>query len=220
MASARSCEAADFCSEFAGAVDVSFFRVYQGDPRSRVIAERGRLLLIADMSPLVAGHMLLLPKEHHLSFATLDGEYFGDVRSAITHICDIYVATFGQFAVLEHGSSGDLAGNACITHAHWHLVPLVAAELCRIIVDDGLIPVRLSDLAELTRPPWSTSPYFLVSDGETHTLFQPMAGSPKQYLRSVMGQALAIAEPEWDYAVVVRKDLLRETLRRTSSWAL
>lgn len=218
MASARSCEAADFCSEFAGVRDVSFFRVYEGSPESRLIAESDGLYLIADMSPLVAGHMLMLPAEHHLSFATLAPERLRAVNRILAWLKPAYVRTFGQFAIVEHGSSDDLDHNACITHAHWHIVPLGAARLSQIIVTDGLRPIAISRLADLAGPPWSTSSYFFVSDAERHVLFEPLVGQPKQYLRSVMGRALSMADPEWDYAVIVRKELLRETMRRTESW--
>jgi diadenosine tetraphosphate (Ap4A) HIT family hydrolase len=218
MASARSCEAADFCSEFAGVRDVSFFRVYEGCPESRLIAESDGMHLIADLSPLVVGHMLMLPAEHHLSFATLTHERLRTVNRILSWLKPAYIRTFGQFAIVEHGSSDDLDHNACITHAHWHVVPFDATQLSRIIITDGLRPIGISRLTDLAGPPWSASSYFFVSDADRHVLFEPLAGQPKQYLRSVMGRALSMADPEWDYAVVVRKELLRETMLRTESW--
>jgi diadenosine tetraphosphate (Ap4A) HIT family hydrolase len=219
MASARTCEAADFCSEFAGAADVSFFRVYEGDPATRLIADREGLRLVADMSPLVLGHMLLMPVEHYLSFATVVHERVGAVRRMLSWLKPIYLRTFDRFSILEHGSSDDLPQSACITHAHWHIVPLDLAELSQVIVSDGLSPFRFTELSQLSGP-WCRSSYFYVSDGGDHFLFEPTGGQPKQYLRSVMGRVLSIGDPEWDYAVVVRKDLLRQTLRRTAAWGL
>jgi hypothetical protein len=162
--------------------------------------------------------MLMLPAEHHLSFATSAPERLRAVNRILAWLKPAYVRTFGQFAIVEHGSSDDLDHNACITHAHWHIVPLGAARLSQIIVTDGLRPIAISRLADLAGPPWSTSSYFFVSDAERHVLFEPLVGQPKQYLRSVMGRALSMADPEWDYAVIVRKELLRETMRRTESW--
>ncbi|GAA3339492.1 hypothetical protein GCM10020358_23490 [Amorphoplanes nipponensis] len=40
-----------------------------------------------------------------------------------------------------------------------------------------------------------------------------------QYLRSVVGRMLDIPDPEWDWSVVVRRHLMRETMRLTSGWA-
>ncbi|MEV5088691.1 hypothetical protein ACWEQ5_30280 [Streptomyces griseoincarnatus] len=39
-----------------------------------------------------------------------------------------------------------------------------------------------------------------------------------QYLRSVVGRLLGIPDPLWDYALVVRRELLRETMTLTRSW--
>jgi diadenosine tetraphosphate (Ap4A) HIT family hydrolase len=220
MASARSCEVADFCSEFAGDADVSFTRVYQGDPRSRLIVERDGLVLIADLSPLVTGHLLLLPARQYLSFAAVAREHLSTITSTIAWLLPIYIRTFGKFVILEHGSSEDIDHSACITHAHWHIVPIAADDLRRIIVADGLQPIVLSRLSELATSPWLSSSYFYVFDGVQHVLFEPVSGYPRQYLRSVMGRALSIDDPEWDYAVVVRKDLLRKTMQMTSSWML
>ncbi|MCE7008592.1 HIT domain-containing protein [Kibdelosporangium philippinense] len=218
MASAGSCAAADFCSEFAGDTDVSFFRVYQGEPASRLIVKKGDLLVVADMSPLVLGHVLLLPVEHHLSFAALIADGRADVRRLISWLKPIYRRTFGEFAVLEHGSSGDERTGACVTHAHWHIVPLSAERIRRSVVEDRLTPVMIPSLADLGKPPWSANPYFYVSDGVWHALFTPTGRQPKQYLRSVIGRLLSISDPEWDYAVVVRKHLLRQTLAMTEWW--
>jgi len=39
-----------------------------------------------------------------------------------------------------------------------------------------------------------------------------------QYLRSVVGEIIGIPDPLWDYSLVIRKELLRDTVEIASRW--
>jgi hypothetical protein len=49
-------------------------------------------------------------------------------------------------------------------------------------------------------------------------VYEPSPATGRQYLRSILGRVLSIDDPEWDYALVVRKDYLRETMSRARLW--
>ncbi len=80
------------------------------------------------------------------------------------------------------------------------------------------MPIDFVSLRDLGRSRWAESPYFFQSFSTRHRVYDPLDGMRRQYLRSVMGRILSIDAPEWDYAVVVRKELLRDTMRLVSHW--
>lgn len=214
------CRGSDLCNEIAGRRDVSFNRVYEGEPASRVIAADEVLLLLADMSPLVAGHLLLVPKQHYYSFAQVLADHQSHVNRFLRQFCPLYEDTFGAPSILEHGSSEEVDHSACITHAHWHIIPTYGALIKAQLSDDGLRPLALPDLDSLAHSRWCNTPYFFHSFGGCHYVYQNRPDLPRQYLRSVVGRILSIPDPEWDYALIVRKHLLRDTMQLVKHWNL
>jgi len=214
------CTGADFCHEISGTRDVTFHRVYAGRPASRRIITTDLFVLIADLSPLTVGHLLLLPKAHYLSFAQVTRRELSALIDILDLILPRYTRTFGTPPVImEHGSSRNYDHNACITHAHWHLVPLNGDQIAGFIRLDGLPETVLSDIGTLGQEAWTETSYYLAAyDGVLH-LYRPQPTLRRQYVRSVIGRCLGMRDPEWDYAVIVRHHLLRETLAMTASWA-
>ncbi|WP_330173973.1 HIT family protein [Streptomyces sp. NBC_01498] len=210
------CAESDFCDEIIGAQDTTFSSVYRGDPPSRVLLDTERFRLIVDMSPLCAGHLLLIPVDHYLSFAELMSEHGAELATILAEVSDRYRHTFGRLTILEHGSSSAMRSGACISHAHLHLLPVDAHDVISLIRTDGLASTALTDLRELTA--FGGEPYFLCGhEGEYH-IFDGSRPIRSQYLRSVVGRLLGIPDPLWDYALVVRQELLRETMTRTHDW--
>ncbi|MFY1636219.1 hypothetical protein ACN27F_23580 [Solwaraspora sp. WMMB335] len=103
MAGISACDGDELCDELRPGDGDTFAAVYRGDPPSRTIASMPGFRLVADLSPLVVGHLLLLPEEHRLSFGHLDAVRIGRVRDIVGRLRPRYVATFGQMAVMELG---------------------------------------------------------------------------------------------------------------------
>lgn len=217
IAQRGGCAGADFCHELSGNTDTEFHRTYSGHPISRIIGSTGSVVVMVDMSPLCTGHLLVVPTFHHLSFAETIRHNGREVRHALGQVLDLYAATFGAPMILEHGSSGTARDASCITHAHWHVLPLRLEEICRVMKRDGLSHRTLSDIDDLAESANGCN-YFYCSDGRRHRLYRDTQSVPRQYLRSVAGALLGISDPEWDYALVIRKNLLRDTLSKTRSW--
>jgi diadenosine tetraphosphate (Ap4A) HIT family hydrolase len=212
------CEGADLCQEIAGSADTSFVRTYQGEPPSRTIFQTEEFVLMADLSPLTVGHVLLLPKTHYFSFSALLRTHLDELECLLSRTVPFYSDTFGEPLVLEHGSAPGSDGAACITHAHWHLVPVDGHTVDELIRQDGLPCTELTELAELGQPRFTRTPYFYVSYKNAHRVYQPSPITRRQYLRSIAGRVLAIEDPEWDYALVIRKQYLRDTMTMTRNW--
>lgn len=210
------CVESDFCEEITGAPDTTFSLVYEDDPPSRVLLETPRFRLIVDMSPLCVGHLLLLPVQHYLSFAELIGEHGEELIEILTEVSSLYRHTFERLTVLEHGSSSAMKSGACISHAHLHMLPVDGRDVNSLIAADDLPSTTLAEIGDLAS--FRGEPYFLCGHDGEYRVFDGKRPIRSQYLRSVVGRLLGIHDPLWDYALVVRKNLLRETMARASDW--
>lgn len=219
MISTVQCEGADFCEELSGASDTSFARFYEGDPPSRLLYSTKNFALLVDMSPLAVGHLLLLPTRHYLSFAQVLAVHPGETEDLISRIVTLYTKTFRSPLIMEHGSSAGQQSHACITHAHLHFLPIDGHSVDEFLIGDALDYKDLAHISELARDPWLNSAYFLRIYADTCRAYFPTAAQKRQYLRSVAGATLSIEDPEWDYAVVIRKNHLRTTMRMTGHWS-
>ncbi|GAA3348927.1 hypothetical protein GCM10020358_69250 [Amorphoplanes nipponensis] len=218
MSMHESCGVTDHCDSMGWSDDEVFNSIYVGEPPHRVVLSVPGLRLIVDVSPLVAGHLLLVPERHYLSFGHLVPDLAGVVNALVRRLRQAYVDVFGRMAVIEHRSSTTMP-SACITHAHWHLLPVDGKQIRRHIVNDGLKPARIQTFEDLHRYASANQSYYYCSDGNSHDVFVADRTIRPQYLRSVVGRMLDIPDPEWDWSVVVRRHLMRETMRLTSGWA-
>jgi len=214
------CSGADFCQELAGCADTEFTRTYIGDPESRIICRSSNLSLVADLSPLAAGHLLLLSNRHYLSFGEVLSDHAEEVGEAFLHVFGKYAETFGDPVVLEHGSSRAMDGSACIAHAHLHLLPLRLGAVHEVMTSDGLSASELPGMDSLRIFGDQGLPYFYCGNRAVHRVYGVSRVMRRQYLRSVAGRLLGMADPEWDYAIVVRRQLLRATMAKTAGWTL
>lgn len=215
-----SCGGSDFCQELAGVTDTAFRRVYAGDPERRIISQGATLSLLADMSPLVRGHLLLVSNRHYFSFGEVAIDHREAVTASIEKISPQYLATFGELVIMEHGSTDSMDGSACITHAHLHLLPLRLSNVHETMVRDDLASRHIDGIADLAQLGRAGLPYFYCGDTTTHRVYGVAQTRPRQYLRSVAGRLLGLEDPEWDYALIVRKDLLKATVRDTVDWRI
>ncbi|AVH59064.1 MULTISPECIES: HIT family protein [Streptomyces] len=216
MSGAREgkCDGSDLCAELSGATFTEFSRTYQGDPHSRVLLETANFAMVVDISPLVEGHLLVVPKKHYLSFARAMLDYRHEAISVVQRARDWVRKTYGTVTLFEHGSTAGQSGGACIAHAHIHVLPVESKRLVAVMQRDELELTALPDITSWTEATESQRPYLLCSDGESSCVALLSARVRHQYLRSASAEVLGIPDPQWDWSLVVRKDLLRGTVRR------
>ncbi|GGP60711.1 HIT family protein [Streptomyces melanogenes] len=210
------CVGSDLCQELAGSRDTTFSMVYKGEPPSRLIHSTDNFRLLADLSPMTLGHLLLLPVDHYFSFAQLANAFDEELPELLGKVEPAYRETFGMFTVLEHGSSPGMQSGACISHAHWHILPVDGRRVDELILADGLAPTALAGLEHLAA--FDSVPYFMCLHEDGMNVYRPRPAMPRQYLRAKVAEIVGIADPLWDYALVVRKELFRETVALTSAW--
>jgi diadenosine tetraphosphate (Ap4A) HIT family hydrolase len=208
------CDGSDMCAEFAGGTSTDFSRTYEGDPQTRVLEETARFAVAVDISPLIEGHLLVAPKDHYLNFSQAMQDSPHEAIDIVEKARDWVQATYGWVALFEHGSTADRAGGACIDHAHVHVLPVGAEALVDVMRRDRLELDELPSLACWVKLADTSRPYLLCSNGETLHVAFPQRSARRQYLRSAAAQVLGIPDPEWDWALIIRKSLLRETILR------
>lgn len=210
-----ACE--DFCQELTGSKDTSFTRTYKGEPRSRIIAASNNLTLMVDLSPLCTGHLLLVPNFHYYSYAAVCHDHMDEVAQVAAQVQNLYGSTFGDPVILEHGSSLDTMGSSCISHAHWHFLPVSADRVFEAMAEDGLKHTDLNSLDELVA--YDQVPYYYAANAEYRRVYGIDRSMKQQYLRSVIGKVLGIPDPEWDWALVIRKECLRASMTASAYWS-
>jgi diadenosine tetraphosphate (Ap4A) HIT family hydrolase len=205
------CDGSDLCGELAGIANTEFSRTYDGDPPSRRLRETRSFAMVVDISPLTEGHLLVVPKSHYLNFATAMLDHREEAAQLLDSARAWVRETYGAVTLFEHGSTADETGGACIAHAHVHVLPVEAAQVVALMRRDGLELLDNVAWSEIAR---ARRPYLLCSDGDRSVVAFPPARTRHQYLRSAAGQVLGIPDPEWDWSIVVRGELLRDTIRR------
>lgn len=211
------CDLSDLCDELGGSTDTEFRRVYGNDPPSRELLAYGSLRVLADLSPLVEGHILIVPVQHYLNFGQFIAEHPHDLRNLGEVVLPAYRHLYGDATYLEHGSSSDMRQAACINHAHLHVLPLKTRDVVTSMRADGLEEVRLSKIEDLALSAGDDLPYYLASNAQSGSVFGLGKHMPKQYLRAVAARLLGIEDGSWDWALHIRKEVCRQTVSNLRS---
>jgi len=214
-----SCDDSRLCAELAGeTVGIAFHELCDGDPPSRVVFESEHFAVLVDLAPLVEGHVLLVPKWHALSFGQVPEELWPELELTLEQTVRTVGRAYGSPLVLEHGSSSTMTFSACVSHAHWHVVP-TPHDLRDTFALDGLEGEPLASLRDLMRLGSRDASYILYSRPAEALQIAYASGLSKrhQYLRVVLAEKLGIPDPEWDWGHTQRLDLLRATHRVLSA---
>jgi diadenosine tetraphosphate (Ap4A) HIT family hydrolase len=192
-----------------------FGRVYEGDPPHRKIAESEELVAFADFAPLLAGHLLVVPREDLPSFAILPERAWRDWLGFRERLVAALSEHWTRPVIYEHGSTPGIRASACISHAHLQLLP-AAVDLAGEMRADGLVVAEITDHRDIARLSAGRRPYFYVErwDGQACFAWADNPSMPSQYLRRIAARALTLPDPAWDWGVTVRRELLRETVAR------
>lgn len=81
--------------------------------------------LIAAAAPVAVGHVLIVPRTHSLSFASLRPVMASQIESAIGAAVELFA---DGLTIAEHGMCRAVSANDCVEHAHLHLIPAPLPE--------------------------------------------------------------------------------------------
>lgn len=205
----------EFDLELAGTSKGSTFaEVYGGDPPSRVIMASQRFAVLVDLAPMVVGHLLVIPRRKVLSFASLDDEEWEEWLQIRDIVLPALEARYAVPAVLmEHGSDPSLEANACILHAHMHVLPL--PRHVQLNFESDGFATRPVDPTCLREAGVAAKAYFYGERvGQTASVAEVVGQSrpPSQYLRRVIARQTGDADA-YDWGIFGEHNRLRRTVR-------
>ncbi|RKO26113.1 HIT family protein [Pseudarthrobacter phenanthrenivorans] len=213
MSSPYYCDRSDFCYEFSGGKETEFKQTYPDGPESRILLESEHFLAVSDVSPMLAGHCLIVPRQHAYSLAEIMISRPDELSTFLELFLERYGRAFGPYSLFEHGSTRSTNPAACVTHAHLHIVPLEPDLLSTQMTSDGMTFTALKNVQDLAPYASEELPYYLIGNLESglHIALDD-SQRPRQYFRLLLGRILDIPADECDWALVIRRDLLLETL--------
>ena len=196
--------------------------VVSTDPRGEGIDRRikttDNFCAFVSKGPLGLGHLLITPKEHYWSMATVPAEHFDELRMLREELGTRLTSVFHypQTILFEHGSSRhDAKAGCCISHAHMHIMPtrLPSTRAVRKI-KETLVEFRTfesyGDLRKMADE--DTAYTFFEFDGIKY-FFEIKKDIPSQFVRRVIGKYVG-REYTWDWRQNPRVEDIIETVQR------
>jgi len=189
------------CNEVSGRNALSV-RLHHKRPLA--LAESAHFVALPDIQPLVSGHTLVLTKFHIPSFsgvsATLREELQGIVARARSRIADRHEAPFPF--LFEHGPGDGPYPGCCVSHAHIHMIPLVAPVMNWLhVAIDGELRRGSGDVIETLSTVRSSYLYYQNADGEDFVISDLESPVPRQFIRQAVGRFLGIRHWNWKIAL-------------------
>lgn len=157
--------------------------------------EGSEVFVVADISPIVVGHVLVVSKSHRTNF----WEDWRDPNSELYKIIGLFrrfsTNHLGKAAVaFEHGVGASLGDNrgACIDHAHVHLAP-IEGKLLPLAYKAGAQEIDFPDTHQ--HDPESQCYFLDDTDGRQYALATKHFES--QFFRFVLAQHVGLAFWDW-----------------------
>lgn len=103
-------------------MDCIFCKIIAGDIPSTKLYEDDLVLAFLDIAPINHGHLLVIPKDHHSSSATIPEDVAGRMFHVGTRLGVACKRALDVEGFNLHLADGQCAGQE-VFHAHLHLVP-------------------------------------------------------------------------------------------------
>ena len=109
-------------TESIAATDCVFCRIVRGEIPSVKLYEDSEVLAFMDISPIVKGHALVIPKAHYDPLTALPPALLGRVMAAVQRIAAAQTAALKADGVNLFQANGAAAGQV-VPHVHFHVIP-------------------------------------------------------------------------------------------------
>lgn len=99
-----------------------FCKIVHGEVPSARVLETDRAIAIMDVNPVVKGHVLLIPRDHHPQVRDLPDDLSAHLGSLVPRLTRAVVNAVGAEGSNVIINSGKVAGQT-VDHCHWHVIP-------------------------------------------------------------------------------------------------
>ena len=185
------------CDIIAGKPWVPFRSLYSPqEAESEVLLESENFVVIADVAPIVEGHLLIIPKVHSFALACLEPLFLEELASLQDRVVAAQTREYTRPILFEHGAGTTVGSSAaCIDHAHLHVTPVQHDPSAEFRGSFAFKPVaHLSDL----RPEGTRSAYLYYEDRDGRRWGTETTSVPRQFFRRVLCATQDVPVP-WDW---------------------
>ncbi len=102
--------------------DCIFCKIVAGEIPATKVYEDEYTLAFMDISPIIKGHVLVIPKEHYDPIMQAPDDVLGRCVSVAKRIAQAQVDALGADGVNLHQANGVAAGQV-VPHIHFHVIP-------------------------------------------------------------------------------------------------
>lgn len=197
-----------FCRELHGGQLPDFL---DPDIGSRILHETERFVVIPDISPLVPGHVMIVPKAHILCYGAVEAAALDEFSGIVNATRAVIKEHYGPSVVLEHGtcSLDDVADH--VSHAHLHIVP-ASIDIRGALAN--FHPTTIGGLPDLSRWAARDEPYIYFENCAGERIVADRISDIKRlFFRSEIAKQLGIPDPLWDWRQHILTDNLRSTVK-------
>ena len=133
-----------FCTQYKNA-----------DPRAGlVLTHTAHTIVMLNKFPYNNGHLLLAPKRHENSLASLPAEDFADLNETLRRSIEILREVLRPGGINLGMNLGKCAGAGIEDHLHWHIVPRWEGDnnFMPVLSDTRVMPQHLLDSYDRLQP--------------------------------------------------------------------
>jgi diadenosine tetraphosphate (Ap4A) HIT family hydrolase len=204
-----------FCDELASGI---LPERYESITRSRRLGSSPHFEVLADISPLVRGHLLIIPRAHITSFAAVPAQQRAEVDALVATTTAILASNIASPIIVEHGSGSQHKSGGCIDHAHLQIFP-GDVPFADAMADYGTTSIdAFWDIAR-----WANGgkSYLFYHGTDGRMLVADQLGTlPKQFIRRVIAKAIGLPDSQWDWRTHTLADNLKATVEQFAGhWA-
>jgi ATP adenylyltransferase len=198
-----------FCAELAGDGNTFYSDAMGGRLPSRVLYEDEHFVVMPPLGEFMEGGLLLLSREHLLSFAHLPEPLFERLERLIEAIRRVLTSRYGVPPLFfEHGPAPEWSkGACCVDHAHLNVFPAA------VVVQPHLaerMSFPLPSLAGLSRLQRSEFGYLFIQENDGSRRVYDGQLVPTQLVRRIVTSAIGCPE-RWHWRDFLGQDKLLAT---------
>lgn len=165
----------------------------------RILLENEKFLALVSVSPIVDGHVLILPKDHLKGLIQVNDSSFTEFKQFFYETKRMLDAKYDSTMFFEHGVGSNVTNGGCgIDHAHMHLLPISYLNMNKIINEvNKEFDLSLSSLEEMRKKVPNHDSYIMMGSDIESTSFHISKSIKSQYLRNKIEYILGKPKSDW-----------------------
>jgi len=167
---------------------------------NRVCYENENFIVIPSVSPIVEGHLMLIPKKHIKSLAYVDMDTLDSFKELVKKVFSFIKTKYCEPFLFEHGVGEDEFTGCGIDHAHLHILPIQLENQNRIfnaILSERNI-LHAGNMYELLSSIDKRKSYLLFGCQVNNMYFSTAEGAKSQYIRKIISSIVGNKNWNWN----------------------